>query len=139
MIGMPTLENNPKIPYGFCRTLNVPLGTAIETVKAALKLEGFGVLFDLDLREQFKEKLGVDFKKYSILGVCNPATAYKALREEIGLGLLLPCNVIVYEDHRQSVVAFIDPTKLLSLVGNPELAPLAKEISIKLRRALDSL
>jgi uncharacterized protein (DUF302 family) len=132
-------ENFPPISYGFTRTLNVPLGTAIQLTEAALKTEGFGVLFQLDLKEKFKEKLGVDFKEYVILGVCNPAIAYKALQEEIGLGLLLPCNIIVFEDHRKSVVAAIDAEKMLSIVGRPELKEMAKEVNARLRRALESL
>jgi uncharacterized protein (DUF302 family) len=136
---MTASEKSQPISYGFTRTLNVPLGTAIQLTEAALKTEGFGVLFQLDLKEKFKEKLGVEFKKYVILGACNPAIAYKALQEEIGLGLLLPCNVIVFEDQRKSVVAVIDAEKMLGIVGRPELEEMAKEVNAKLRRALESL
>jgi uncharacterized protein (DUF302 family) len=132
-------SGNHSIRYGYCRTLEVPLGTAITLIQAALKAEGFGTLFEIDLKEKFKEKLGVDFKKYVVLGVCHPALAYKALLEEMTLGVLLPCHVAVFEDRRQSTVAVIDAAKALALVGNAELEPIAKEINAKLRRALDSI
>jgi uncharacterized protein (DUF302 family) len=129
----------PKITYGFTRVLDFPLGTSLGMVEAALKAEGFGVLFQLDLKEKFKEKLGVDFTKYMILGVCNPALAYKGLQEEIGLGLLLPCNVILFEKGRHTVVAAIDAVKMLSIVERPEMLGMAQEVNAKLKQALDRL
>ena len=83
--------------YGFSKTIDVPYEEAIEKVRAALKEEGFGVLSEIDIQEKLKEKLGVDFRRYVILGACNPPLAYKTLQEELEIGLLLPCNVIVYE------------------------------------------
>ena len=83
--------------YGFSKTVNVPYKEAIEKARAALKNEGFGVLCEIDIKEKLKEKLGVDFRNYMILSACNPALAYQTLQEEINIGLLLPCNVIVYE------------------------------------------
>jgi uncharacterized protein (DUF302 family) len=134
-----TLETLPKIPYGYSRALDFPFGTSLGMVEAALKTEGFGVLFQLDLKEKFKEKLGVDFAKYMILGVCNPAIAYKGLQEEIGLGLLLPCNVILFEKGHQTIVSAIDAVKMLSIVGRPEMQGMAEEVNAKLKRALDRL
>ena len=96
--------------YGFSKTVALPYNVAVEKTRAALKEEGFGVLCEIDIKEKLKEKLGVDFRNYVILGACNPPLAYKTLQQEIGIGLLLPCNVIVYETDEagKSVVAAID-------------------------------
>jgi uncharacterized protein (DUF302 family) len=83
--------------YGFVKGVSLPFETAIETTKEALLKEGFGVLSEIRMDEKFKEKLGVDFRKYIILGACNPPLAYKTVQEDINIGLLLPCNVVVYE------------------------------------------
>ena len=87
--------------YGFSKTIDVPYEQAVERARAALKAEGFGVLCEIDIKDKLKEKLGVDFRNYVILGACNPALAYKTLQQEINIGLLLPCNVIVYEADEQ--------------------------------------
>jgi uncharacterized protein (DUF302 family) len=125
--------------YGFNRALDVPVPQAIERVKETLKAEGFGVLSEINLKEKLQEKLGVEFRDYVILGACNPPLAYQALQEEIGLGLLLPCNVVVYEEDGKSVVAAIDAAKLLSIVGNPHLEAAAAQVNEKLQRALANL
>jgi len=106
--------------YGFSKTVDIPYVEAVEKTRAALKEEGFGVLSEIDIKEKLKEKLGVDFRRYVILGACNPPLAYKTLQEELGIGLLLPCNVIVYEadDPNKSVVAAVDAKAMLSVVGN---------------------
>src|SRR5688572_33480700 len=103
--------------FGFGKTIDLPYKEAVEKVRGALKNEGFGVLCEIDLKEKLKEKLGVDFRKYVILGACNPPLAYKTLQEEINIGLLLPCNVIVYEadESGKSVVAAIDARTMLSV------------------------
>jgi uncharacterized protein (DUF302 family) len=129
----------PKIPYGYTRAFNFPFGTTLTMVEAALKTEGFGVLFQLDLKEKFKEKLGVDFTKYMVLGVCIPRLAYKGLQEEIGLGLLLPCNVILFEKDRHTMVSAIDAVKMLSIVGRPEMREMAEEVNDRLKRVIDRL
>src|SRR5574338_348515 len=116
--------------YGFRRTLDVSYEEAVYKATAALKEEGFGVLCEIDIKEKLKAKLGVDFRRYIILGACNPPLAYKTLQEEINIGLLLPCNVIVYEadEPGKSVVAAIDAKTMLSVVGdNPTLAAVATE------------
>ena len=125
--------------YGFSKTIDVPYEEAIEKTRAALKEEGFGVLSEIDIKEKLKEKLGVDFRRYVILGACNPALAYETLQQEIDIGLLLPCNVIVYEQDRRTVVSAVDAAKMLSVVGNPKLESTASTVNEKLRRVIDSL
>lgn len=128
--------------FGFSKTIDLPYKEAVEKTRSALKEEGFGVLCEIDLKEKLKEKLGVDFRNYVILGACNPPLAYKTLQSEINIGLLLPCNVIVYEaeDGRRSVVAAIDATRMLSVVGsNAVLDSVASEVNDKLKRVVAQL
>ena len=125
--------------YGYSRTLDVTYSEAVERARAALKAEGFGVLSEIDIKEKLKEKLGVDFRNYVILGACNPALAYQTLQAEINIGLLLPCNVIVYEQDGRSVVSAVDAARMLSVVGNPGLEATAGQVNEKLRRVIDSL
>lgn len=132
-------QNEAGIGYGFSRKLDLGFEQAIARAKETLKDEGFGVLSEINIAEKFKEKLGVDFRNYVILGACNPSIAHQALQEEIGLGLLLPCNVAVYEEGGQSVVAAIDAAKMMSVVGNPKLEAAAAEVNEKLQRAIANL
>ena len=128
--------------YGFSKTVGVSYEEAVEKVTTALKEEGFGVLCEIDIKEKLKEKLGVDFRRYTILGACNPPLAYKTLQEEINIGLLLPCNVIVYEadEAGKSVVAAIDAKTMLSVVGNnATLDAVATEVNEKLQRVVARL
>ena len=128
--------------YGFSKTVGVPYEEAVERATAALKEEGFGLLCEIDIKEKLKEKLGVDFRRYTILGACNPPLAYKTLQEEINIGLLLPCNVIVYEadEAGKSVVAAIDAQTMLSVVGdNATLDAVATEVNEKLQRVVAQL
>jgi len=128
--------------YGFSKTVDVPYQEAVENVRAALQEEGFGVLTEIDIKEKLKEKLGVDFRNYVILGACNPPLAYKTLQQEINIGLLLPCNVIVYEadEAGKSVVAAIDARTMLSVVGgNATLDAVATEVNEKLKRVVAQL
>lgn len=125
--------------YGFSRAVNLPYAEAVEKTRAALKEEGFGVLCEIDIKEKLKEKLGVDFRNYVILGACNPPLAYETLQQEINIGLLLPCNVVVYEDAGGAVVAAIDAAKMLSVVGNPKLNATAEVVNEKLRRVVESV
>lgn len=125
--------------YGFSRTVDVAFDEATEQTREALKQEGFGVLSEIRLDEKLKEKLGVDFRRYVILGACNPPLAYKILQEEIDIGLLLPCNVIVYEadDKNKSVVAAVDARAMLSVVGeNPTMNEVANEVNERLQRVI---
>jgi len=127
------------IGYGYTRTVDLPFGEAVERARAALKAEGFGVLCEIDIKEKLREKLGVDFRNYIILGACNPPLAYMALTEELNIGLLLPCNVVVYEEAAgRSVVGAIDAGRMLSVVDNPKLDKLAGDVNEKLRRAVDN-
>jgi uncharacterized protein (DUF302 family) len=122
--------------YGFARRLSIPIETALERVRMTLKDEGFGVLTEINIREKFKEKLGVDFPNYVILGACNPPIAHSSLQEEMALGLLLPCNVVVYEENGATTVAAINAARMLSIVGNPALEAVAVTINHKLKSAL---
>lgn len=113
---------------------------AVQRMREALATEEFGVLSEIRMDEKFKEKLGVDFRKYVILGACNPPLAYKTVQEDINIGLLLPCNVIVYEseDKSRSVVAAIDADAMMSVVGSgDEIRSVALEVNGRLKRALD--
>lgn len=128
--------------YGFSKTIDVPYQEAVERVRAGLKEEGFGVLCEIDIKEKLKEKLGIDFRNYVILGACNPPLAYKTLQQEINIGLLLPCNVIVYDADQagKSVVAAIDARAMLSVVGdNLSLDAVAAEVNERLKRVVARL
>ena len=127
--------------YGLSVTLPVSFDTAVADTAAALKAEGFGVLTSIDVQQTLKTKLNRDFRKYVILGACNPALADRALQAELEIGLLLPCNVIVYETAaEQSVVAAMAPLAALGVVGaNPALQEVAREADERLRRALAAL
>jgi uncharacterized protein (DUF302 family) len=126
--------------YGFRATLNVPYNQAIEKATAALKEEGFGVLTEIDVKATLKKKLDADFRRYIILGACNPNLAYRALQDELEIGLLLPCNVIVYETgENQSVVSIVDPSSMLGIVQSPKLDAVAHEARTRLQRVIKAL
>jgi len=130
-----------KNTYGFRRIVLMPYRAAIAAVTAALKEEGFGVLTEIDVQATLKTKIGVDFKPYTILGACNPNLAYQGLQAEPELGLLLPCNVIVYDNGDDTTtVSIVDPLQmLLGVVNNPALQPVAAEADKRLRRVLEHL
>ncbi len=127
------------VGYGYGRTLDLPFDTAVQRARESLKSEGFGVLCEIDIKDKLKEKLGVDFNRYLILGACNPPLAYNALQQEMNIGLLLPCNVVVYEKDGKAFVAAIDAAKMLSVVGNPALEATARQVNEKLRRIIDKI
>jgi len=112
---------------------------AVAAVREALKGQGFGVLTEIDVCRTLKEKLGKEFRRYVILGACNPPLAHRALTSELEIGLLLPCNVIVYEEGDGAVVAALDPEKAMKMVEKPTLAAVAKEARAKLEQALRNL
>lgn len=127
--------------YSFRTRVNLPYTQAIDKVTAALKDEGFGVLTEIDVKATLKKKLDVDFRRYIILGACNPALANQALNTELEIGLLLPCNVIVYEGEQadESVVSIVDPIAMLGVVTKPALNIVADEARTRLQRVLASL
>jgi uncharacterized protein (DUF302 family) len=131
--------NQVNVNYGFHTHINLPYEQAVEKVTAALKNEGFGVLTEIDVKATLKKKLDVDFRKYLILGACNPPLAYRALNTELEIGLLLPCNVIVYEENGASVVSIVDPIAMLGVGENPALAPVADEARSRLQRVVKAL
>jgi uncharacterized protein (DUF302 family) len=125
--------------YAYRSELSLPFEAAVEQVIAALEEEGFGVLTEVDVQATLKKKLDADFRKYTILGACNPSLAQKALQEELEIGLLLPCNVIVYESDDGSVVSIVDPVSMLGMVESPGLEPIANDARSRLRRVSEAL
>lgn len=127
--------------YGIGTTIPLAYEAAVARTKEALAAEGFGILSEIDVAATLKKKLDVDFRPYVILGACNPPLAHRALSAERDIGLLLPCNVVVYADDvpGHSVVAAMDPVEALKLTGNDEIAPVADEVRQRLVRALESL
>ena len=123
--------------YGLTRQLPLPYDEALERVKGALKEEGFGVLTEIDVKKTLQEKLQEDFRRYHIIGACNPPLAHRALQAELDVGLLLPCNVVVYEENGASVVSALDPEAAMGITGNDALNEVAKEAKARLTRALE--
>ncbi len=128
-------------PIDYALTIHLDIGyeEAIARATAALKVEGFGVLTEIDVQGTLKQKIGVDFERYVILGACNPRLAHQALQAERQIGLLLPCNVIVYETDAGSVVSIVDPLAMLSMGLSPDLQPVAHEARARLKRVAASL
>lgn len=125
--------------YGISKTVNLTYEEAVNKVTEELKKEGFGVLTTIDVKETLKKKLDVDFDKYIILGACNPPYAYKALQAEYDLGLILPCNVIVYEKDGKVTVSAFDPMVMTEIVDNPKLKEIAFEVREKLERVVQNV
>ncbi len=126
--------------YYFSKILSVSFEEAISKVTDELKKEGFGILTDIDVKETLKKKLNVDFRKYRILGACNPPFAYQALQAEDKIGTMLPCNVVVQEHTEGKVeVAAVDPVASMKAIENPKLRDVAGQVQAKLKRVIDSL
>ncbi len=126
--------------FGIRRTLDLGFDEALARVPEALKAEGFGVLTEIDVQATLKKKLDVDFRRYRILGACNPPFAHRALQHSLDIGMLMPCNVIVYEtDEGKTVVSAVDPMQTMAAQGDPAVRPLAAEVQQKLRRAIEAL
>jgi uncharacterized protein (DUF302 family) len=123
--------------YSLSSTTVRPFAETIERVRAELKNEGFGVLCEIDVEATLKEKFGVEGDPYLILGACNPPLAHRALAAEPDLGVLLPCNVVVYEREGQTTVSAVDAERMLSIVSNEALAPIAAEVRQRLARVVD--
>lgn len=129
-----------EVPFGFGKAVDMSFDEAIDKVSVELQAEGFGVLSDIDVAAKMKEKLDKDMPRYRILGACNPPLADKAISAIPDIGLLLPCNVVVREDENGNViVAFMDPESVLSLVGDPQVEPLASEVKARLERVMAAL
>lgn len=129
------------LPYGFGTTIDAPYDEAVQRVRDALAAEGFGVLTEIDVRATLKKKLDVDFRPYIILGACNPSLAHRALSSELDIGLLLPCNVVVYaaDNDGRSVVQVLDPVAALALTGNDAIKPLSDDVKARLQRVLKAV
>lgn len=127
-------------PYAFGATVALPFSEALPRVHQELQKEGFGVLFEIDVKQKFKEKLDKEFRNYHILGACNPGLAYQAFGVELDIGTLLPCNVAVYAaSETRTVVMMMDPVAGLALVGNPQLTELSHTVQDSLKRVLSAL
>ncbi len=126
--------------FGMRKVLRSGYEEALVQVPEALKAEGFGILTEIDVKETLKEKLDLDFRRYKILGACNPPFAYRALQAELEIGLLLPCNVIVYEgDDGKAVVSAVDPMQTIAAQASPQVRGVAEAVREKLLRVLDRL
>ena len=126
--------------YYFNKILSIPFDDAVAGVTEELKKEGFGILTEIDVKKTLKKKLDVDFKKYMILGACNPSFAHRALQAEDKIGTMLPCNVVVQEIETGRIeVAAVDPMASMQAVENPDLREIAEQIQAKLRSVIDNL
>jgi uncharacterized protein (DUF302 family) len=132
-------EMDRQTPYSFSRVLSLPYEEAITKVKNALKSEGFGVLTEIDVKQTLKEKLNKDFRKYIILGACNPPLAHRVLEAEPEVGVFLPCNVLVYEEGSKTVVSAMDPEAAMILVRNEKVSEVAKQVRRKMEKVLNIL
>ena len=126
--------------YYISKKIDATFEQAVDRVKESLAIEGFGVLSEINMHDKLKEKLGVEFRRYIILGACNADYAYKALQNEDKIGTMLPCNVIVQELKKNTIeVAVVDPIASMMAIENPQLALIAQEIKVKLERVIESL
>ena len=124
--------------YTYKKSVSLGYADAIAKVRDELKKEGFGILTEIDVKQTLKTKINVDFEDYIILGACNPPLAYQALSAEREIGVLLPCNVIVYVQGGKTFVSAILPTVQLGKVGNPEILPIAEQVENKLKKVVDA-
>lgn len=125
--------------YFYKKKVNFPFAEAVKQVKDELKKEEFGVLTQIDIKMTLKKKLDVDFDNYIILGACNPPNAHKALLEERDIGLMLPCNIIVYELNGKTFVSTVLPTVSMGMIKNKNLAKVAEQVEIKLKKVIDAM
>lgn len=127
------------INYGYTKWLDMDFESAVELVKEQLQSQGFGILVMIDMKKKFEEKLGIDFRKYLIIGACDATNACKAIMAEENIGLLLPCNVIVYESEGGAVVGVIRPTVAMQVIENLDLHRIAKDVERRLKNVIDSM
>ncbi|MCR4284815.1 MAG: DUF302 domain-containing protein [archaeon] len=125
--------------YGYKKELEISFTEAVERTRKELTKEGFGVLTEIDVKATLKKKLNIDYENYLILGACNPPFAYKALQAEKDIGLLLPCNVIVYSNKGKTFISAILPSIAMNMVNNSPLKEVAKEVEDKLKRVIDQI
>ena len=136
----PQIETSRSPRYGFTtKLMGCSLAEARARVEQALKEQAFGVLTEIDVQATFKQKLGAEFRPYLILGVCNPQLAHRALSDDLGVGLLLPCNVVLWGEDDGTVVSIADPQAMFQVVDDPRLQPIADEATHRLRAAFASL
>ncbi len=127
------------INYGYTKWLDMDFESAVELVKEQLQNQGFGIMMTIDMKQKFEEKLGIDFRKYVIIGACDATNACKAIMAEENIGLLLPCNVIVYESAGGAVVGAIRPTVAMQMIENLDLHRIAKDVERRLKNVIDSM
>jgi len=127
------------INYGYTKWLDMDFESAVELVKEQLQSQDFGILTTIDMKQKFEEKLGIDFRKYMIIGACDATNACKAIMAEENIGLLLPCNVVVYESKGGAVVGVIRPTVVMHMIENLDLHRIAKDIERRLKNVIDSM
>ena len=125
--------------YGYKRQVNLPYDKTVAKAREELAKEGFGVLTEIDVKATLKKKLNVDFDDYIILGACNPPFAYQAMQIVKDVGLMMPCNVIVYNDKGKTFIEAVMPTMLMGLIQNDKLKPTAEQIEAKLKKVVDSI
>jgi len=126
--------------YGIRKTVRVSFEEAVKQITAELKEQGFGVLTEIDMQATLKKKVGADMRRYTILGACNPNLAHRAVQSETEIGLLLPCNVIVYEnDDSEMVVSAADPLMMMEIADNPQMDPIAREARERLEAAVNGI
>lgn len=126
--------------YYFSKTLETSFDEAVQKIIAALKIEGFGVVSEINMNEKLKEKLNVDFKKYKILGACNPSFAHKALQIEDKIGIMLPCNILIIEQKQNKIeIAAVNPIVSMQGIMNPELGDIAKQVTDKLQKVIENI
>lgn len=125
--------------YAYKKEVGLGYEKAVEKAKTELKMEGFGILTEIDVKQTLKRKIGADFDDYVILGACNPSLAHKALGEERDVGVMLPCNLIVYRQNKKTFVSAVLPTVQLGNVGNPKLLPIARQVEARLKRVVDAV
>ena len=125
--------------YGYKKNVDLSFDKAQEKVKDELAKEGFGVLTEIDVKATIKKKLNKDFDNYIIVGACNPPFAYEALQSERDIGLLLPCNIIIYEQKGTVFVSAIRPTVAMNMIDNKKLGEIAVQVEIKLKKVIDAL
>jgi uncharacterized protein (DUF302 family) len=127
------------INYGFTKEIDIDFNEAVKQTIEKLQKAGFGVLTNIDIKEKFRQKLGIDFRKYVILGACDPISAHKAIEAEENIGLMLPCNIIIYEKGNHVVISAIKPTIAMQMIDNPELNKIAINVEAKIKHAFDDI